>query len=101
MGKEHSSTEEQSCGMTSHIYRPPRDINENYKKFIDDFKHVISNLGNKSIEVIVTGDTNIDLLKINEREVFSDFFDTITSHSFYQSITLPTRFSNTNRQLFL
>ncbi len=43
--------------ILGNIYRPPHDINENYKNFIDDFKHVISNLGNESTEVIVTGDT--------------------------------------------
>ncbi len=69
------------------------------KTSFPDFKHVISNLGNESTDVIVTGDTNIDLLKINEREVFSDFFDSVTSHSFYPSITLPTRFSNTRGTL--
>ncbi len=84
--------------ILGNIYRP-YDINENYNKFIDEFKHVISNLGNKSTEVIVTGNTNIDLLKINEREVFSAFFDTITSHSFYPSITIPTTFSNTRGTL--
>ncbi len=85
--------------ILDNIYRPPRDVNENYKNFIDEFKHVISNLGNNSTDVIITGDTNIDLLKISEREVFCDFFDSVTSHSFYPSITLPTRFSNTRGTL--
>ncbi len=85
--------------ILGNIYRPPRDVNENYKTFIDEFKHVLSNLGNKSNDIIILGDTNIDLLKINEREIFSDFFDSITSHSFYPSIILPIRFSNTGGTL--
>ncbi len=85
--------------ILGNIYRPRRDINEYYKNFIDEFKHVISNLGNNSTDIIVTGDTNIDQLKINDRDVFSDFLDSVTSHSLYPSITLPTRFSNTRGTL--
>ncbi len=47
-----------------------------------------------NVEAIITGDTNFDLLKINERQVFGDFFDTLSENSFYPKITLPTRFSN-------
>ncbi len=45
-------------------------------------------------ESIITGDLNINLLKINERELISEFFDTLTANSFYPKITMPTRFSN-------
>ncbi len=45
-------------------------------------------------ECIITGDFNIDLLQINEKEIFSEFFDTLTDSSFYPKITLPTRYSN-------
>ena len=36
---------------------------------------------------------NIDLLKINERNVFNEYFDSMISHGFSPCITLPTRFS--------
>ncbi len=39
------------------------------------------------------------LLKLNERQVFEDFFDTLTENSFYPKITLPTRFSNKHGML--
>ncbi len=55
---------------------------------------ILRYLENMNAEVIITGDTNLDLLKINERQVFGDFFDTPTEHSFYPKITLPTTFSN-------
>ncbi len=45
------------------------------------------------MECIITGDTNINLLDINERQVVADFFDILTENSFYPKITLPTRFS--------
>ncbi len=42
----------------------------------------------------MTGDTYLDLFKINEGHVFGDFFHTRTENGFYSKITLPTRFSN-------
>ncbi len=44
--------------------------------------------------IIIIGDFNIDLLKINGKHVFSEFFDMLKNHSFYPKITLPTRLSN-------
>ena len=45
-------------------------------------------------EVVLSGDYNIDLLKLNDNTNISDFFDTITSLTFYPIITVPTRFSD-------
>ena len=39
------------------------------------------------------GDFNIDLLKTNERPIFSEYLDNIIAHNFFPKITLPTRFS--------
>ncbi len=44
-----------------------------------------------SNDVIIAGDFNIYLLKVNDKHVFSDYFDMLKSHSFYPKITLPTR----------
>ncbi len=49
---------------------------------------------NENSECFITGDFNIDLLKLNEKEVFRDLFDSLTENSFYPKITLPTIFSN-------
>ena len=38
-------------------------------------------------------DYNLNLLKINNDELCSEFFDLITSHSLLPQITLPTRLS--------
>ncbi len=53
-------------GLSKHIilgnmYRSPRDINENHKTFIEEQKQVLSTIGNNNIDVIIAGDTNIDL----------------------------------------
>ncbi len=47
----------------------------------------------------MTGDFNIDLLKINDKHVIGEYFDMLTSHSFYPKITLPTRLTNNNGTL--
>ena len=54
---------------------------------------MLSSLDQIQHNVIFAGDYNINLLKLNEDELISDFFDLLTSHSMYPQITLPTRFS--------
>ena len=44
--------------------------------------------------VILAGDFNINMLKINEQENCSSCFDMLTSFSLFPQITFPTRFSN-------
>ena len=34
-------------------------------------------------DILLAGDFNINLLKINEREIFADFLEKITHHSLY------------------
>ena len=84
--------------ILGNIYRPPRDINENYRQFIDEFSTVLAKLERSHSDVIIAGDFNIDL-KIHEKPIFGDYFDAITGHSFSPKITLPTRFSNLNGTL--
>ena len=50
-------------------------------------------------EVIITGDFNINLLKINEKEIFWEFLKSLISHSYFPKITFPTRFSRTTGTL--
>ena len=50
-------------------------------------------------ELIIAGYFNINLLKINENEVYSNFFETLISHRLYPQITLPTRFTRSNGTL--
>ena len=80
--------------ILGNVYRPPKDINENYQTFIDEFANKLVYLNNNRNEVIIAGDYNIDLLKINDKPIISEYFDTITSHGFFPKITLPTRLSD-------
>ena len=81
------------------IYRPPKILNEHINAFINEFSSVVASLGDSNNELIFAGDFNINLLKINDNEVYSNFFDTLISHSLYPQITLPTRFTRTNGTL--
>ena len=76
------------------IYRPPHDNNnnENISKFIADLSPIIDLLQSENKYATVVGDFNINLLQINEREKFSEFFDMMCTNSFFPKITLPTRY---------
>ena len=69
------------------IYRPPRMLHDQIRQFMNKLTVFITNIENKS-EVILAGDYNLNLLKINENKICSDMFD---SQSFFPQITLPTR----------
>ncbi len=64
---------------TVHIYRPPNDLLDSYNKFIKELSPVLSTLQNINNEVIVAGDFNINLLQINDRHIFGEYFDMLTS----------------------
>jgi len=80
--------------IVGNIYRPPSDLIESYREFINELSPILKNLESNNTDVIIAGDFNINLLKVNEKPIFGDYFDMLTSHSFYPKITLPTRFSN-------
>ena len=49
--------------------------------------------------LIIAGDFNINLLKLNENDMYSSYFDALISHSLFRQITFPTRFTRTNGTL--
>ncbi len=80
--------------IIDNIYRLPNELVDFYNEFISELSPVLKSLETNKIEVIVSGNFNIDLLKIINKEVFSDYFDMLTNNSFYPINTLPTRLSN-------
>ena len=80
--------------ILGNIYRPPNDINENYKTFFDELIRILAILNKSKHEVIIAGDFNIDLLKVNTNMHAHEFFHTLIAQSFIPKITLPTRFSD-------
>ena len=80
--------------ILGNVYRPPKDINENYQTFIDEFANKLVYLNNNRNEVIIAGYYNFDLLNINGKPITSEYVDTITSHGLFSKITLPSRLSD-------
>ena len=67
--------------------------NENYKQFISEFATLLAHLDRCNSDVIIGGDFNIDLLKVNDKPIVSEYLDMVISHGFFPKITLPTRLS--------
>ena len=80
------------------MHRPPRDLNSDYIKFIDEFSEFLEEIENKN-EIEITGDFNINLLKINERELFCEFFEHLIAQGFLPKIMFPIRFTRTKGTL--
>ena len=82
------------------IYRPPRTSNDNLNALINEFSSIVSSLEhNCKNSLIIAGDFNINLLKLNENDMYSSYFDALISHSLFPQITFPTRFTRTNGTL--
>ncbi len=60
------------------IYRPPKDILENYNEFINEFSLILNTLESNNTDASIAMVFNIDLLKINEKHVFGDYLDIVS-----------------------
>ena len=54
--------------IIGNIYRPQRDLNENYMQFSNEFTSIISLIDKTNSDIIIAGDFNINLLKINDKK---------------------------------
>ena len=61
------------------MYRPPRDVNKNYQMFIQEIEPMLEELEKSNTESIITGDLNKNSLKINDKPIFNELFDTVIS----------------------
>ena len=78
------------------IYRPPKNTTENYKTFSLEFQNCLKMLHG---EVLIAGDFNIDLLKLNDIHTIHEYLESIISSGYIPKITLPTRLSENRRTL--
>ena len=84
------------------IYRPPRNNNNHVSidSFLLEFSPVIQTLSKISLKnVVLAGDFNIDLLKLNSNTKYQEFYDTLAEFDFLPIITLPTSISKRNATL--
>jgi exonuclease III len=75
------------------MYRPGRNNNNHASidKFLEDFKPSLTQVTRTQKHFILTGDLNIDLLKINSNLKFQEFYDFLTTVNLIPIITFPTR----------
>ena len=81
------------------IYRLPRETNADYDKFFNEFFEMLQNFGNNSIDMVLCGDFNINLLQLNEKPKVSEFFENMLSDGYIPKVTLPTRLSSSSATL--
>jgi len=72
------------------IYRLPKYTNENCKIFFDELNATLTYLRG---DIILSGDFNIDLLKIREQRTANDFLELVLTTGYLPKITMPTRFT--------
>ena len=61
------------------IYRPP---GHNLDEFSNEIDFLLSEILKKNKEVLLLGDFNIDLLKVNNHKVTTNFYNCMTAHHF-------------------
>ena len=73
------------------IYKPPKNNsnNQNSACFMDEITPSLHTLSKENSYSILVGDFKIDLLKLNERHIFSTVFDNMSSSGLFPHITVP------------
>ena len=78
------------------IYIPPRTSNDNLNAFVSEFSSIVLLLEhNCKNTLIIAGDFNINLLKLNGNDIYSSYFYSSISHNLFPQITFPTRITRT------
>ena len=85
--------------IIGNIYRPPKSKNGLLSTFINEFSSILNKVQIKESLVYICGDFNIDLLKIREKRLHSEYFDNLLSEGFHPKISLPTRLGKTHHTL--
>ena len=77
------------------IYRPTKQNNSiaEVNNFMGEIIPIIDGLSKENSQLAISGDFNINLLEVNNRESYQDYLDLFTTRALYPQITLPTRFS--------
>ena len=74
-------------------------LQEQIRQFINELSKGVSTIERKNNDVLLVGDFNINLLKLNENEICSELFDSLLAQGFLPQITVPTRFGQFSHTL--
>ena len=78
--------------IIGNLYKPPKDNSrENIMTFTSEKENLLAELRDKNSEVLIAGHYNINLLQLETRETYEDFFDNMLSNGFYPKITSTTK----------
>ena len=77
------------------VYRIP---NANIQTSMKHYDNILRKLRDKT-RVIIGGDHNVDLLKLDSLPIASDLFDNLLANSFIPTITKPTRITHSSATL--
>ena len=94
-----NQTENTKKLIIGNIYRPPRNLVENYNTFINEITEITYDLQRRKGEIVIVGDFNLDLLKIDTNQHIKEFFESMLANGFLPKITLPTRLTENNGTL--
>ena len=68
--------------ILGNIYRSPNNYVNQLEEFSNEINLVLHTFKNNKQDIVIGGDFNIDLLKINEKHSVSNFLDMIVSNNF-------------------
>ena len=80
------------------MYRPPATDMQQFIQDTSELLKLINTKRNKK-KIIVAGDFNVDLLKINDHVKTNDFLNTLISYSLIPTIVRPTRITDNTAAL--
>ena len=85
--------------IIDNIYMPPRESNHDISQFIDELNIIIQNKKLRNKKNILSGDFNMNLFKLNEKQMYPNYFDMLTTIFLLPNITHPTRITRTSATL--
>ena len=71
------------------IYRQPN--NNNLDIFTEELEKLLKQVDKKKNEIVLTGDTNLDLLKYDSHQATGNYLDLLSQHKLLPRIVRPTR----------
>jgi hypothetical protein len=85
--------------ILGNIYRPPRNLNQEYQLFITEIDKLLNNFSRLHSDIVIAGDFNLNLLKINENTQANNFFELLLANGYVPKITAPTRITHSSATL--
>ena len=96
----HHNHRKLSKFIIDNVYRRSSELIDELTLFINDFTETLNYIHRLSKRSYITGNFNIDLLKINRNTYYNNFYESLTGQGFFQMITRPTRLSDDTNTYF-